>query len=120
LAHQAARELLIRQPELTAISCYNDLVAIGVLQAAHDLGRRVPHDLATVGFDDIPLASLITPKLTSMHVPRFELGQMLMQMLLRVIAADGRHQEQLETKLELVVRESCGTLLAEKPTPSTL
>ncbi|HEY65796.1 MAG TPA: LacI family transcriptional regulator [Caldilineae bacterium] len=107
-AHRAARQLLERASEITAISCYNDLVAIGVLQACKELGRRVPVDLAVVGFDDIPLASLVTPALTTMRVPRYELGRMVMELLLRVIEADGDYEERLYVQPQLVIRESCG------------
>ena len=47
--------------------------------------------MAVVGFDDIVLASLVTPGLTTMHIPRFHLGEMVMELLLRVIASNGRH-----------------------------
>jgi LacI family transcriptional regulator len=62
---QRTRELLQANPELTALFCYNDLVAVGALQACGELGRQVPGDLAVVGFDDIPLSALVTPPLTT-------------------------------------------------------
>ncbi|UCH11724.1 MAG: substrate-binding domain-containing protein, partial [Fidelibacterota bacterium] len=67
-------------PELIALFCYNDLVAIGALQACAALGRRVPDDLAIVGFDDIPMAALVTPPLTTCHVSRYELGDQAMRL----------------------------------------
>jgi len=105
---QAAKQLLEQAPEITAISCYNDLTAIGVLQACAELGRKVPDDVAVVGFDDIPLASLVTPALTTMRVPRYRLGEMVMELLLKVIAANGAYEERLYVQPELIVRESCG------------
>jgi LacI family transcriptional regulator len=72
------------------------------------LGRRVPEDVAVTGFDDIELASLVTPKLTTVHVPRYGLGEELMKGLLRKIEADGDYEEQTRIELETVVRESCG------------
>lgn len=104
----AAWQLLAQAPELTAITCYNDLTAVGALQACAESGRRVPDDVAVVGFDDIPLASLVTPALTTMRVPRHHLGEMVMDLLLRVIAADGSHEERLYVQPELIVRASCG------------
>jgi len=83
--HQAARDLLTACPELTALFCYNDLVAVGALRACADLGRQVPDDLALVGFDDIMLAALVTPPLTTCHVPRYELGAQAMRLLLNQI-----------------------------------
>lgn len=104
----AARQLLAQAPEITAITCYNDLAAVGALQACAEMGRRVPHDVAVVGFDDIPLASLVTPALTTMRVPRHQLGELVMELLLRVIAAKGAHEEHLYIQPDLIVRESCG------------
>ena len=107
---QATRRLLEQSPEITAITCFNDLLAFGALQACVELGRRVPQDIAVVGFDDIPYAALANPPLTTMRIPRYALGKMVMEMLLRVIAADGKHQELQLVKPELVVRRSSGPL----------
>jgi LacI family transcriptional regulator len=79
---EAARQLLNEQPGLTALFCYNDLVAIGALQACHgeltssrnECLRRVPEDLAIVGHDDIPIAAWVSPSLTTCRAPREELG----------------------------------------------
>ncbi len=102
----STRELLSTQPELTALFCFNDLVAIGALQTCVDLGRSVPDDLAIVGFDDIPLAALVTPALTTCRVSRYELGTQAMNLLLGRI--DGCTDECREIVLptELVVRNS--------------
>jgi LacI family transcriptional regulator len=76
-----AKELLQVHPELTALFCYNDLVAVGALQACAELGLRVPEDVAVVGHDDIRLAALVTPALTTCHVPRYELGAQAVHLL---------------------------------------
>ncbi len=106
---RAAKQLLDQAPDITAISCYNDLLAIGVLQACKELGIRVPQDMAVVGFDDIRLASLVTPALTTMHVARHKLGEIVMELLLRVINADGVYEEHLKIEAKLIIRESCGS-----------
>ena len=82
---RVARELLIAHPDLTALFCYNDLVAVGALHACAEMGRRVPDDLAVVGFDDILLAALVTPPLTTCRVPRYDLGGQAMKLLLNQI-----------------------------------
>jgi LacI family transcriptional regulator len=103
---ETATVLLADHPELTALICFNDLVAVGALQACADLDRRVPDDLAIIGFDDIPLASLVTPPLTTCRGPRYELGAQAMRLLLDQI--DGCHDECAEIVLqpELIVRAS--------------
>lgn len=72
-----------------AMLCYNDLVAAGALEACAALGIRVPEDLAIVGFDDIPFASMFTPALTTLHVSKYELGATAMRMLLDRIHGRG-------------------------------
>jgi DNA-binding LacI/PurR family transcriptional regulator len=107
---EAAHQLLSSYPDLTALFCYNDLVAIGALQACVDLGRRVPEELAIVGFDDILLAGLVTPALTTCRVDRYELGVQAMQLLLNQI--DGFQDgdcEEIILQPELVIRQSAPT-----------
>ena len=107
-SYRAARQLLQQAPEITGLTCYNDLAAIGALRACKELGRNVPDDLAIVGFDDIFVASLVSPALTTVHVPRYELGQRAMQLLLQVIGSDGKLNQQVDVSLRMVIRESCG------------
>jgi LacI family transcriptional regulator len=102
----AARELLTDHPEITALFCYNDLVAIGALQACAELGRQTPKDLAIVGFDDIPIAALVTPALTTCRVPRQTLGKQAMQLLLDRIGGCTEECGELVLATELVIRAS--------------
>lgn len=103
---EAARELLTAHPELTALYCYNDLVAVGTLQACAELGYRVPDDLAVVGADDIPLASLVTPPLTTCRAPIYELGMQTMRLLLSQITGCPDECEDIVLPPELVIRAS--------------
>jgi LacI family transcriptional regulator len=103
---KATHELLSLHPELTALFCYNDLVAVGALQACADLGRQVPGDLAVVGFDDIPLAALVTPPLTTCRVPRYELGLRSMRLLLDHINDCSGECKEVVLQPELIVRAS--------------
>jgi LacI family transcriptional regulator len=68
--------------EATAILCYNDLVGIGVIHAALTNHRNIPEDLAIIGFDDIPMAMLIRPPLTTVRLPKREVGAAAMQILI--------------------------------------
>jgi LacI family transcriptional regulator len=80
--YHAARALLCAQPQLDSIVCYNDLVAIGTLRACAELGLRVPDDIAVTGADDILLASLVTPALTTVRADRQGIGAAALQILL--------------------------------------
>ena len=93
-------------PELTALFCYNDLVAVGALQACADLVRQVPGDLAVVGFDDILLAALVIPPLTTYRVGRYELGSQAMRLLLDQIGGCPGECAEIVLQPELIVRAS--------------
>jgi len=101
-----ACQLLTHHPEITALFCYNDLSAVGALQACAELGRRVPDDIAIVGFDDIPLASLVTPALTTCHIPKYELGSQAMHLLLEHNNACAESCSDIVIEPELVIRAS--------------
>lgn len=106
--YKAARALLEAHPELDGLFCYNDLVAVGVLQACQELEVKVPDDVAVVGCDDIRLASLITPTLTTLRVDKQALGRRAVTLLLeRLLALPGTQSDMVEIlKPELVVRAS--------------
>jgi LacI family transcriptional regulator len=104
--HEAARELILSHPELTALYCYNDLVAVGALQACAELGRAVPGDVAIAGSDDIPLAALVTPPLTTCRAPRYELGGQAVRLLIDQIRGCPDECKEIILPLELVIRAS--------------
>jgi LacI family transcriptional regulator, repressor for deo operon, udp, cdd, tsx, nupC, and nupG len=81
---------------------------VGALRACEVLGRRVPDDVAVTGFDDIELASLVVPALTTVRVPRQQVGEALMRALLQVIETKGRYDAWTHIDLDLVVRGSSG------------
>ena len=105
---EAATALLGSQLAVTALMTYNDLVAAGALKACRELGRRVPEDVAVVGCDDITLASLVTPELTTLRVSARALGQEAMRLLLRQLDAPGglTHPREVWLQPTLVVRQS--------------
>jgi LacI family transcriptional regulator len=102
---EAACELLSAQSDLTALYCYNDLVAVGALQACAALGRTVPDDIAIVGVDNTLLASLVTPPLSTCGISRDELGAQAMQLLLKCINGE-EHCQEVILKPAFVVRAS--------------
>jgi len=103
---EQTRALLAKHLKLSALLCYNDLVAVGALRACADLGRRVPDDLAIVGYDDIALAALVTPPLTTCRVPRRELGAQATRLLLNQIGGCAGDCGPVVLQPELIVRAS--------------
>jgi LacI family transcriptional regulator len=110
--HIAARRLLQQAPELTALLAYNDLVAVGALRACTEAGRRVPHDCAIVGCDDVPLAALVSPALTTVHIPTYNLGQQAIGLLLEMMCEDGSQPLPIVITPHLVIRDSSGHAIA--------
>ena len=102
----AARALLKRAPELTVLVAYNDLVAVGALRACAELELRVPDDCAILGCDDVLLAALVSPPLTTIHIPTYELGQKAISLLLTMISSEAAQPETITVTPTLVVRGS--------------
>ncbi len=71
----------------TGVTCYNDLVAVGVCRALAELGLRVPDDVSVVGFDDIPLARYLAAPLTTVRVPQAAMGRLAAELLLAQVEA---------------------------------
>lgn len=103
---EAAQWLLTSFPELSALFCYNDLVALGALRACAVAGQQVPKDVAVTGFDDIMLAGVISPSLTTCRVPQAEIGSRAVAMLLDCIEDKVETCDEIVIKPELVVRAS--------------
>lgn len=85
---RAAAALLARHPEVTAIYCYNDLTAIGVLRALRDAGRRVPDDISVVGLDDIAAASWTAPSLTTVAQRKADMGRLAVESIVEALEDD--------------------------------
>nr|WP_240779932.1 LacI family DNA-binding transcriptional regulator [Nonomuraea zeae] len=100
----AAHRLLGDEPSLDAIFAASDQLAIGALQAAREAGRRVPEDLAIVGFDDVDAASATTPALTTVRVPVADQALALARLMLSRL--EGRHTTSVVLPARLVVRDS--------------
>jgi DNA-binding LacI/PurR family transcriptional regulator len=102
----AARELLSRSPLPTAIMATNDMMAFGVLHECRAAGLRVPEDVSLVGFDDVAFASISQPALTTVCLPRTELGRLAVEALLATIEHPQRKGVELRVPTFLVERGS--------------
>lgn len=94
-----------------AIFCYNDLMAIGAMVAAKQNGMRLPEDLALVGFDDIAMASVVVPSLTTVHIAQYQLGRLTGETVLEYLRGEREEDSTAESTVfpvELVARESSG------------
>jgi DNA-binding LacI/PurR family transcriptional regulator len=104
--YELASELIAGPNPPTAIFAFNDNMAVGVLRAAQERGIHIPDDLSLVGFDDIELASYVTPRLTTVHQSLHEMGRLAAGLLSRFIARQPIDTPHLELATRLVIRES--------------
>lgn len=109
----AALDMLEGHPELTALLCFTDQLAIGAAQAGLRLGRRLPEELSIVGFDDIPRAATWDPPLTTVRQPLVDKGRVAAELLMEQIADGGTRR--IELPIELVVRASTARLSDVQP-----
>jgi len=106
-----AASIILRWPDRPeAIVCATDEVAVGTMMACTEAGVSVPRDIKVTGYDDIELASLITPALTTVDQPFHEIGARAAQILLRHTrkAAQAEKPENHQLAIEVIVRHSCG------------
>ena len=110
-----AKEVLDRR-EVTAVVCGNDMIALGTEFYLQAIGARIPEDVSVTGFDDINLAKMMTPPLTTIKMPVDEMASEAIKLLLRRIEEDSRpsSRSRIILDVELVQRNSTG------PAPQTL
>jgi LacI family transcriptional regulator len=111
--YKASRKLLQLSHRPSALIVINDLLAMSALRAAADLGLRVPGDLSLVGFDDIPMANYLVPRLTSVTKDARALGKKAFELLLVRIQNPDLPRQQVHSPARLIIRESTG------PAPSS-
>lgn len=100
----------LKSPDVTAIACGNDFIAIGVMRALHECGVRVPEDVSVVGFDDIPWARFSIPRLATIRQPLQALGKQASTLLIRRIAGDDGPLVNMALATEMVARGSLAAL----------
>jgi len=101
------RKLLDTHPDTTAIFAANDIMAFGVIRELMTAGRRIPRDVSVIGFDDVELASVVHPPLTTIHQPTHEIGKAAVEILLRLAGGVNAAPEHRLFGVTLVERESC-------------
>lgn len=92
--------------EITAIFCGNDLIAIGAMNALKEKHISIPEDISIVGFDDIYISTLVSPPLTTVRQPSYEIGYLAIETLIDILECKKDFSKKVEIKLELKIRES--------------
>jgi LacI family transcriptional regulator len=106
--YEATKRLLQQvDPRPTAIFASNDLSAFGAMDAARECGLSIPEDISIIGFDDVPQASFVYPKLTTVRQPLELMGQVAVKMLLERIQGPVRSPQRVALATQLIIRDSC-------------
>ena len=113
--NSAMQHALALHPELSAVFAVNDAMAIGAVRAARAAGRRVPQDLAIVGFDDIEAAAQFDPPLTTVKVNKRQMGVMAARRLMDLMAGEDGVPVRSAVGTQLIIRSSCGCSGPEAP-----
>lgn len=106
----AARILLARRPEATAVVAANDLLALGVYGALREQGRQCPEDMSVIGHNDMPLVDLVDPPLSTIRISHREMGERTAELLLDLINGIHLQAPQLVTRPLLIARSSTRSL----------
>ena len=106
--YNAAGELIARCPDLSAIFCFSDVLAIGASRALIDAGRRIPEDISVLGFDGIETGDYVNPRLSTLQQPYEEIAQESVRLLFDMIGDEHACPEDLIFRAELIPRESTG------------
>ncbi len=103
----AMTALLAADPDLDGVFVANDVMAFGAMRALRNAGRRVPDDVAVVGFDDIPASAMTHPPLSTVRQPLYEMGRTAASMVMAAVRGESI-TKRIELPTSLVVRESSG------------
>ena len=98
----------------SAVIVYNDMMAIGALQAVHSLGLRVPDDISIVGFDNIPMAAHTNPPLTTVAPPTYQMGRLAVSVLNQVRQGKVAQHGYALLECSMIVRDSSGPADAQQ------
>jgi len=107
VAYDATLKLLNEHTEITAIVCASDLMALGVMKAAKTLGLSIPSDLSVTGYDDIILASYVSPTLTTVAQDKYLMGQKATRLLAELLEGH-TNERKVIVETEIKKRESAG------------
>lgn len=108
-------KLLSLQSPPTAVFVFNDEMALGAIKAVKKSGMKVPEDIAVVGFDNINIASFFDPEITTIDQPKYEIGKVAMNLLLKLMNGEQLEKTKIVLPDELIVRESCGARIEQLP-----
>lgn len=107
--YDSAKELFEKNKDISAVFACNDAMAIGVMHYLKDIGKRIPDDISIIGFDDVEADLLLDPPLTTMRVPKIELGaEAFRTMLNQLNNNNSNSNKKILVPVEIIIRKSTG------------
>jgi signal transduction histidine kinase/DNA-binding LacI/PurR family transcriptional regulator/AraC-like DNA-binding protein len=116
--YAAMQRLLASQASFTAVLASNDESAAGAMRALKEAGRKIPQDVAMIGFDDRPEAVAQSPPLTSVHIPLYKTGYQALELMLQHVRGQADAAESVKVATRLAIRRSCGCRDGTRPVPA--
>ena len=107
--YEAMGRLLAKTPKVTALFAQNDQMAVGAMRALHEAGRKIPDDVAIIGYDDVPAAAYSHPPLTTIRQPMQQVGEVATRLLIELINDPDAERKEVLLKTELIRRQTCGS-----------
>jgi DNA-binding LacI/PurR family transcriptional regulator len=104
--YNAAKRLLERNEDFTAVFTCNDAMAIGVMQYLKEAGRRIPEDISVIGFDDVEADLSLDPPLSTISVPKVEMGVEVMRLMADILGNVSDKPKKVLVPVELIERDS--------------
>lgn len=104
--YEASKKIIENKESVECFTCGNDLIALGVYRTMHECKIKVPDEIGIVGYDDIYMASIVTPALTTVRQPSYEMGYKAAELIINKILHGNSFKIERTLKAELVIRES--------------
>jgi LacI family transcriptional regulator len=107
---EGIKQLIKSEKPPTAVFCSNDLLASGAIEGARQMGLGIPQDISIIGFDDMQIASFISPNLTTIRQPTYEMGRQGAEALIDIIERKSAKPVHKLLDISLIDRESTGAM----------
>ncbi len=104
--YEGIKKIIDKKIDFDSVFCGNDLIAIGAMKAAKELGYKVPSEIGVMGFDNSYLAGLVSPSLSTVNQPNYQMGYKAAELLINYIKNPSEPHNEVVLKTELVIRES--------------
>ena len=104
--YNAARKIFSRNNDVSAVFACNDAMAVGVIQYLKDIGKQIPNDISVIGFDDVVSENSVTPPLSTVRVPKMEMGVEAMRLISSLVKDNSNNHKKILINVELIVRQS--------------